>query len=150
MDLQLQKKTAIVTGSTAGIGLAIAHALAREGASVIVNGRSQARVDEAIQEIKQESPTATVKGVAADLSTIAGVHQLAREVHEIDILVNNLGIYEAKPFEKITDEDWRHIIEVNLMSGVRLSRLYLPKMRERNWGRIIFISSESAVQTRWK
>jgi len=147
MDLQLQKKTAIVTGSTAGIGLAIAHALAREGASVIVNGRSQARVDEAIQEIKQESPTATVKGVAADLSTIAGVHQLAREVHEIDILVNNLGIYEAKPFEKITDEDWRHIIEVNLMSGVRLSRLYLPKMRERNWGRVIFISSESAVQT---
>ena len=147
MDLQLQKKTAIVTGSTAGIGLAIAHALAREGASVIVNGRSQARVDEAIQEIKQESPTATVKGVAADLSTIAGVHQLAREVHEIDILVNNLGIYEAKPFEKISDEDWRHIIEVNLMSGVRLSRLYLPKMRERNWGRIIFISSESAVQT---
>jgi len=146
MDLQLKDKTALVTGSTAGIGLAIAEALACEGAAVIVNGRSQTRVNEAINRIRNETSCSHLKGIAADLSTDAGLQQLAREASDVDILVNNLGIYEAKPFDQITDDDWRHILEVNLMSGVRLSRFFLPKMRQRNWGRVVFISSESGVQ----
>jgi len=146
MDLQLKDKTALVTGSTGGIGLAIAEALAREGAAVIVNGRSQTRVNEAINRIRNETSSSHLKGIAADLSTDSGLQQLAREASDVDILVNNLGIYEAKPFDQITDDDWRHILEVNLMSGVRLSRHYLPKMRQRNWGRVVFISSESGVQ----
>jgi len=146
MDLKLQGKSALVSGSTAGIGLAIAQTLAQEGASVIVNGRSEARVTQAIAKIKQSTPDAKVTGVIADAATKAGVEQIFEQVPHVDILVNNLGIYEPKAFVDITDEDWLKIFEVNVLSGVRLSRQYLPKLLEQNWGRIIFISSESAIQ----
>jgi NAD(P)-dependent dehydrogenase (short-subunit alcohol dehydrogenase family) len=142
MDLELRGKTAVVTGSTAGIGLAIASLLATEGAAVIVNGRTQQRVKEAIKQIGSGS----VRGVAADLATAAGVEEFVRQIPETDILVNNLGIFEPKPFEEIADADWFRFFETNVMSGVRLSRAYLPRMRERNWGRIVFVSSESALQ----
>lgn len=141
MDLQLKEKRALVTGSTAGIGFAIAAALAREGAAVIVNGRTQKRVDEAVSRIG-----GAVQGIAADLGTVRGVEETVRRFPEVDILVNNLGIFDPKPFERIPDEDWMRFFEVNVMSGVRLSRHYLPRMVERNWGRVIFISSESAIQ----
>lgn len=146
MDLKLQGKSALVSGSTAGIGLAIAQTLAQEGASVIVNGRSKQRVTEAIAKIKQSTPDAKVTGVVADAATKAGLEQIVEQVTQVDILINNLGIYEPKPFFEITDEDWLKIFEVNVLSGVRLSRQYLQKMLEQNWGRIIFISSESGVQ----
>ncbi|MGO9022164.1 MAG: SDR family NAD(P)-dependent oxidoreductase [Syntrophobacteraceae bacterium] len=146
MDLQLKNKTALVTGSTAGIGLATASLLAREGAAVVINGRSQRRMDEAVEQIRQEHEGARVKGVAADLGAKEGFELLAGVVPAIDILVNNLGIYEKKPFTEISDEDWLRIFEVNVLSGVRLSRFYLPKMLEKNSGRIVFISSESALQ----
>jgi NAD(P)-dependent dehydrogenase (short-subunit alcohol dehydrogenase family) len=142
MDLKLQNKTAIVSGSTGGIGFAIASALAQEGAAVVVNGRTKQRVSSAVDQILKVSPKAQVSGVTADLSRI---EELFRQVPETDILINNLGIFEAKPFEEITDLEWRHIFEVNVLSGVRLSRHYLPLMLKKNWGRIIFISSESAV-----
>lgn len=145
MDLQLTGKVALVTGSTAGIGLAIAHTLAREGASVIVNGRTQAAVDEAISRIHAETRGA-VRGFAADLSRAEAAEAIVRRHARIDILVNNLGIFEAKPFEDIPDDDWRRFFDVNVLSGVRLARLVLPEMKRANWGRIIFISSESAVQ----
>lgn len=145
MDLKLQGKTALVSGSTAGIGLAIASVLAQEGATTIVNGRTSERVKQATQQIQQQVPHATLKELAADLSTVAGIEMVFQQFPELDILVNNLGIYEAKPFESISDDDWRNIWDVNVMSGVRLSRFYLPKMLQQNWGRIIFISSESAV-----
>lgn len=145
MDLKLQGKTALVSGSTAGIGLAIASVLAQEGATTIVNGRTSERVKQATQQIQQQVPHATLKELAADLSTVAGIEMVFQKFPELDILVNNLGIYEAKPFESISDDDWRNIWDVNVMSGVRLSRFYLPKMLQQNWGRIIFISSESAV-----
>jgi NAD(P)-dependent dehydrogenase (short-subunit alcohol dehydrogenase family) len=141
MDLQLTGKRAVVTGSTAGIGLAIASLLAREGASVIINGRTQERVDEAIGRIGQN-----VRGVAADLGTAEGVEEFVRQMPECDILVNNVGIFEPKPFGEISDADWLRFFQTNVMSGVRMSRAYLAGMRERNWGRIIFISSESALQ----
>ncbi len=144
MDLQLQGKSALVTGSTAGIGFAIAEALAREGARVIVNGRTARRVDEALAKLKSSGLAA--EGLAADLGTAAGVDEAIRRHPDVDILVNNLGIFEAKPFEQIPDADWLRFFEVNVLSGVRLSRHYLPRMKERNWGRIVFISSESAVQ----
>ena len=146
MDLQLTGKRALVTGSTAGIGFATALGLAREGASVIVNGRSEARVAKAIEEIREDCPGVEVTGVAADLGSATGCVYLAQSVPEIDVLVNNLGIYEAKPFAEIPDEDWLRLFEINVMSGVRLSRHYLAQMRERDWGRIVFVSSESAVQ----
>ncbi|WP_341526877.1 SDR family NAD(P)-dependent oxidoreductase [Nostoc sp. UHCC 0302] len=146
MDLKLDGKSALVSGSTAGIGFAIAQLLAQEGASVIVNGRTQQRVTQAIDKIKQTTPNAQVSGVVADLGTKAGVEQVIQEVPHVDILVNNLGIYEPKPFFEITDEDWLNIFEVNVLSGIRLSRKYLQKMLDQNWGRIIFISSESAIQ----
>jgi hypothetical protein len=146
MDLQLKGKRALVTGSTAGIGLAAARALAAEGASVVVNGRGQTRVDAAIQEIRRTHPGADVLGVASDVSNAAGCAKLAKEVPEVDILVNNMGIFEPKPFEEIPDFEWMRFFESNVMSGVRLSRQYLPAMRGRNWGRILFVSSESAVQ----
>ncbi len=146
MDLQIKGKAAVVTGSTAGIGLAIAHSLAAEGAWVVVNGRTEKRVDAAVREILKAHGNAQVRGVAADVSKAAGCAKLVQAVPSADILVNNMGIFEPKPFEKITDEDWMGIFEANVMSGVRLSRHYLPGMRERNWGRIVFISSESAVQ----
>ncbi len=141
MNLQLEGKRALVTGSTAGIGFAIAEALANEGATVIVNGRTQKRVDEALAKLKGR-----VEGVAADLGTPEGAVEVARRYPDVDILVNNLGIFEPKPFEQITDEDWRRFFEVNVLSGVRMSRQYLPGMKQRNWGRIVFISSESGEQ----
>lgn len=144
MDLHLKDKTALVTGSTAGIGLEIARALALEGASVIVTGRDQAKIDGAITAIKA-SGGAAVSGIVADAASAEGAASIARQVPTVDILVNNLGIYESKAFGDITDADWSRFFEVNVMSGVRLSRAYLPGMIERNWGRIIFISSESAL-----
>ena len=140
MDLQLHGKTALVTGSTAGIGLAIATALAQEGASVIVNGRTQARVDAAMHE------SGAAHGFAGDLGTERAARELAARFPSVDILVNNLGIFEPKPFTEILDDDWRRFFEVNVLSGVRLSRLYVDGMRSRNWGRIVFISSESGLQ----
>src|SRR5256712_7279064 len=146
MDLQLSGKTAVVTGSTAGIGLAIARALAREGAAIVVNGRTEARVRVAAEDVRRAAPGARVSGVATDLGTAAGVAALIARVPATDILVNNLGVYAAKPFSDITDAEWSGIFETNVLSGVRLARHYLPGMFARNWGRVIFISSESAVQ----
>jgi len=145
MDLKLDGKLALVTGSTAGIGLAIAESLAGEGVRVIVNGRTEERVREASARIQAAYPKAQLQGLALDLSTAKGALETTRQFPEIDILVNNLGVYEPKPFEEITDEEWLSIIEMNFMSGVRLSRHYLPRMRFEDTGRIIFISSESAV-----
>ena len=145
MDLKLQDKRAVVSGSTAGIGYAIAVALLQEGASVTINGRTEERVAAAFDRILTSFPDAKVSGVAADLSTEAGAEKLFRAVPVADIVINNLGIFEAKPFVEITDEEWRQIFEANVLSGVRLSRYYLPEMLARNWGRIIFISSESAL-----
>jgi len=144
MDLKLNDKTALVTGSTAGIGLEIARALAVEGAKVIVTGRSQAKLDEAVNGIRA-SGGANVSGVLADAATAEGAQALLKAVPAVDILVNNLGIYEMKAFADITDADWLHLFEVNVMSGVRLSRGYFPGMIDRNWGRVIFISSESGL-----
>ncbi|MCB0630376.1 MAG: SDR family NAD(P)-dependent oxidoreductase [Saprospiraceae bacterium] len=146
MDLNLKEKTALVTGSTAGIGLAIATELAREGASVIINGRTQDRIDNAIFKIKTEVPEAIVTGVVADFGEKTSIDRLLEEVVMVDILVNNVGIFEPKDFADISDEEWNEMMEVNLMSGVRLSRRYFPKMLAQNWGRILFISSESGVQ----
>jgi NAD(P)-dependent dehydrogenase (short-subunit alcohol dehydrogenase family) len=140
MDLQLKGKKALISGSTAGIGYAIADSLAREGASVIVNGRTKSRVDAAIQKL------GSGQGLVADLGTSDGVASATAQFPDVDILINNMGIFEPKPFEKIPDEDWFRFFEVNVMSGIRLSRHYLPRMKASGWGRIIFISSESAVQ----
>jgi NAD(P)-dependent dehydrogenase (short-subunit alcohol dehydrogenase family) len=142
MDLQLEKKIALVTGSTAGIGNAIAAALAREGASVIVNGRTQAGVDAAVAKIKEETG-GEVRGFAGDLSLASAAEALLRVHPTVDILVNNLGIFEVRAFADITDADWQRFFDVNVLSGARLARLYFPAMVARNWGRIIFISSES-------
>ena len=146
MDLHLKDKLALVSGSTKGIGLAIATGLAREGAITIINGRTENSVQAAQDEIRQASPHAKLHGFAGDLSDAPTVEKLVREFPAVDILVNNLGIFEPKPFEQIPDEDWRRFFEVNVLSGVRLSRAYLPAMKQKNWGRIIFISSESAIQ----
>jgi NAD(P)-dependent dehydrogenase (short-subunit alcohol dehydrogenase family) len=145
MNLNLSDKIAIVTGSTAGIGFAIAAALAQEGATVVVNGRTSERVEEAIDKLHHTTPDAQLQGVVADLGTVDGAHQLFSQVPAADILVNNLGVYAAKSFTDISDADWRQIWETNVMSGVRLSRHYLPLMLQKNWGRIQFISSESAL-----
>lgn len=144
MDLGLQGKTAVVSGSTAGIGFAIAATLAQEGAKVVVNGRTEARVTAALAQIRERITNADVRGVAADLASSAGVQMLVKQIPEADILVNNLGIFEVKSFAEISDADWLRFFEANVLSGVRLVRHYLPFMLERNWGRIIFISSESA------
>lgn len=146
MKIDLSKRSAIVTGSTAGIGLAIAQGLADAGASVVVTGRTQARVDAAIAEIKKAVPAAKLSGVAADLGTAEGAAALIKAVPNTDILVNNLGIFEPKPFFDITDEEWSRFFEVNVNSGVRLSRHYAKGMADRGWGRVQFISSESGVQ----
>lgn len=146
MDLQLRGKRALVTGSTAGIGFAVARLLAREGASVVVNGRQQERVDAALNRIRQETGNAEVRGIAADLGNGSGCTALTAELSDVDVLVNNVGIFQPKAFEQIADDEWLRFFEVNVLSGVRLSRHYLPGMRERNWGRIVFISSESALQ----
>ncbi len=145
MNLGLKGKTAVVSGSTAGIGLAIATALAAEGAAVVINGRTEARVAAALEKIRGELEEADVRGVAADLGTRDGVETFLNDAPEADILINNLGIFEAKSFAEITDADWLRFFEVNVLSGIRLARYYLPGMLEENWGRIIFISSESAV-----
>ena len=144
MDLKLKDKTALVTGSTAGIGLEIARTLAVEGAKVFVTGRDQARLDAAVSDIRA-SGGANVSGVVADAATAEGAAALLAAVPQVDILVNNLGIYEMKAFADITDADWLHLFEVNVMSGVRLSRGYFPGMLQRDWGRVIFISSESGL-----
>ena len=146
MDLKLTGKVALVTGSTAGIGLAIAQALASEGAHIYVNGRTQQRVDAAIAEIRSHAAHAKVDGIAADFSSAAGAEAVVKKLPAVDVLVNNVGIFEPKPFGEIPDADWLRFFEVNVMSGVRLSRHYLPGMLKKNWGRIVFISSESGVQ----
>jgi NAD(P)-dependent dehydrogenase (short-subunit alcohol dehydrogenase family) len=145
VNLLLEGKKALVTGSTAGIGFAIARTLAGEGASVVVTGRTQNRVEAALKRIQKDIRDAKVSGIAADLATARGCAKCIEAMPAIDVLVNNLGMYEPKPFEKITDDEWHAIIETNFMSGVRLCRDYLPGMNTANWGRIIFISSESAV-----
>jgi NAD(P)-dependent dehydrogenase (short-subunit alcohol dehydrogenase family) len=145
MKIDLSEKTALVTGSTSGIGHAIAKGLAAAGASVVVNGRTQAKVDAAVAAIAKTVPESKVRGIAADVSTAAGCKALAAALPDVDILINNAGIFEPKGFFDITDEDWTRFFEVNVMSGVRLSRAYLEGMLKRNWGRIVFISSESAL-----
>ena len=146
MDLKIEGKVALVTGSTAGIGFAIARLLATEGVHVYLNGRTQGRVDAAIEEIRRHHRTVIVDGIAADFSSSAGAETVIANLPTVDVLVNNVGIFEAKPFVEIPDTEWYRLFEVNVMSGVRLSRHYLPGMLKKNWGRIIFISSESAVQ----
>jgi NAD(P)-dependent dehydrogenase (short-subunit alcohol dehydrogenase family) len=146
MNLGLQGKLAVVTGSTAGIGFAIATTLAEEGARVVINGRTPARVEAAVEKLRLHKRGAEFTGVAADLGTASGVDAFLKEIPTADILVNNLGIFEIKPFLEIADADWQRFFEVNVLSGVRLTRHYLPAMLKKNWGRIIFISSESAQQ----
>jgi NAD(P)-dependent dehydrogenase (short-subunit alcohol dehydrogenase family) len=148
MDLHLEGKRALVTGSTAGIGFAAAAGLVREGAQVVVNGRSTERVRAAVERLKGMAAHASqeISGIAADLATSQGVADLIKQLGDVEILVNNMGIFEPKPFEEIPDADWFRFFETNVMSGVRLSRHYLPRMKQRNWGRIVFVSSESAVQ----
>jgi NAD(P)-dependent dehydrogenase (short-subunit alcohol dehydrogenase family) len=145
MKFDLSGKTALITGSTTGIGYAIASGLAANGAIVAVNGRSQAKVDAAVATITKALPGAKVRGVAADVSTAAGCKTLVAALPEADILINNAGIFEPKEFFDVPDDDWSRFFEVNVMSGVRLSRGYMPGMLKRNWGRIVFISSESAL-----
>jgi NAD(P)-dependent dehydrogenase (short-subunit alcohol dehydrogenase family) len=146
MDLGLKGKRALVTGSTAGIGLATARALAGEGAHVTLNGRTEARVAEAVSRLRRELAGASVEGIAADLSRADGCRALIGRLPEVDVLVNNLGIFEPKSFEQITDEDWMRFFETNVLSGIRLARQYVGGMRSRNWGRIVFVSSESGLQ----
>jgi NAD(P)-dependent dehydrogenase (short-subunit alcohol dehydrogenase family) len=145
MDLKLRGKRTLITGSTAGIGFAIARGLARERAEVIVNGRTEEKVAEAVRRITSEMGS-NATGIAADLSGAEGVNRLLERAGRIDILINNVGIFEPVPFVEISDQDWFRFFELNVMSGVRLSRALLPGMLRRNWGRIIFISSESGVQ----
>jgi NAD(P)-dependent dehydrogenase (short-subunit alcohol dehydrogenase family) len=145
MKIELSGKTALVTGSTAGIGHAIAKGLAATGAEVVVNGRSQGKVDAAVAAIAKAVPGSKVKGVAADVSTAAGCKTLVAALPDVDILINNAGIFEPKGFFDIPDEDWSRFFDVNVMSGIRLSRAYMQGMLKRNWGRIVFISSESAL-----
>ena len=145
MDLKLENKTAFISGSTAGIGFSIAKALADEGANVIVNGRSEASVKQAVESLKSTAK-GNVDGFAGDLSIAAEAEKLTKQFPEVDILINNLGIFEPVPFEEIADEDWLRFFEVNVLSGVRLTRAYLLAMKQQNWGRVIFISSESGVQ----
>jgi NAD(P)-dependent dehydrogenase (short-subunit alcohol dehydrogenase family) len=146
MDLQLTNKLALVSGSTKGIGLAIAIGLAREGAKVIINGRTEKSVAEAVAKIHKDVPKAKLESFPGDLSHAGTAEKLAKQFPNVEILVNNLGIFEPKPFDEIPDDDWRRFFDINVLSGVRLSRLYLAGMKKRDWGRIIFISSESGIQ----
>jgi NAD(P)-dependent dehydrogenase (short-subunit alcohol dehydrogenase family) len=146
MDLQLNNKSVLVSGSTAGIGFAIAKGFAREGAMVFINGRTENKVAAAIRQLKSEIPSAQVKGIVADLATIEGTQKLIKEIPHVDILINNLGIFEPVNFFESTDENWLKMFDVNVMSGIRLTRYYMQKMLTKNWGRIVFISSESALQ----
>ena len=145
MIIDLSGKRAIVTGSTAGIGFAIAAGLAESGAAVVINGRSQGSVEAATARLAAKFPQVKIEGVAADLATPAGVAAFLKRAGDTDILVNNLGIFEPKPFEEISDDDWHRFFDTNVLSGIRLSRHFLPGMRQRDWGRIVFISSESAL-----
>lgn len=145
MDLQLKNKKALVTGSTAGIGYAIAKSLATENAEVYVNGRTDERVKKAVDSIKAETGNQNVHGLIADFSKVNQVNELIIQLPEVDILVNNVGIFEPKSFKEISDADWFKFFEVNVLSGIRLSRAYFDRMLAKNWGRIIFISSESAI-----
>jgi NAD(P)-dependent dehydrogenase (short-subunit alcohol dehydrogenase family) len=145
MNIDLSGKTALVTGSTSGIGHAIALGLAGAGANVVVNGRTQAKVDQAVAAIAAVAPGRKIVGVAADVSTADGCDALVTAHPDVDILINNTGIFEPKPFFDIPDEDWTRFFDVNVMSGIRLSRAYMPAMLTRNWGRIVFIASESAI-----
>ncbi|WP_022698475.1 SDR family NAD(P)-dependent oxidoreductase [Euryhalocaulis caribicus] len=145
MNIDLSGKTAFVSGSTKGIGRAIAAQLARQGAAVMINGRTQASVDTAVNELRDADENAEVFGVAADCSTAAGVEAVLKAAPEVDILVNNVGFFDPKPFFDLDDDDWTGAFDVNVMSGVRLSRAYAPGMKEKGWGRIVFISSESAL-----
>lgn len=147
MQINLSGKRAVVSGSTVGIGFAIAQGLAQAGAAVVINGRSPDRVAAAVAKLTAAVPGADAVGVAADLATAAGCAALTAQIPDADILVNNLGIFEPKPFLEIPDEDWTRFFETNVMSGVRLSRAYLPGMLARNWGRVLFIASESALNT---
>lgn len=146
MDLQLDHRLALVTASTKGIGFAIARSLAREGARVIINGRTAASVDGAAARILAEVPDAQLERFAGDLGSAGDIDRLVAAFPDVDVLVNNLGIFEPKPFEEIPDTDWLRFFEVNVMSGVRLSRAYVGRMKARGWGRIVFISSESGIQ----
>ncbi|CAM3989057.1 SDR family NAD(P)-dependent oxidoreductase [Mucilaginibacter galii] len=146
MNLQLKNKLAFVTGSTAGIGYAIAKQLAAEGAHVVVNGRTAERVNAAVESIIEETGNQEVKGLIADFAKPDEITQLISDLPQVDILINNVAVFEPKAFNDITDEDWLKFYEVNVLSGIRLSRAYFSKMLEKNWGRIIFISSESALQ----
>jgi NAD(P)-dependent dehydrogenase (short-subunit alcohol dehydrogenase family) len=145
MKIDLSGKTALVTGSTSGIGHAIAKGLASAGASVVLNGRAQAKVDAAVDALAKALPDCKLRGIAADVSTAPGCDALVAALPDVDILINNAGIFEPKGFFDIPDEDWTRFLEVNVMSGVRLSRAYMKGMLQRNWGRIVFISSESAL-----
>jgi NAD(P)-dependent dehydrogenase (short-subunit alcohol dehydrogenase family) len=145
MKIDLSGKNALITGSTAGIGYAVAKGLAESGADVVINGRGQAKVDSAAGRLASAISGSKVRGIAADVSTAAGCQALAAALPEVDILINNAGIFEPKGFFEIPDEDWSRFFETNVMSGVRLSRAYLPGMLKRNWGRVVFISSESAL-----
>jgi NAD(P)-dependent dehydrogenase (short-subunit alcohol dehydrogenase family) len=145
MQIKLNGKTAIVTGSTRGIGYAIALGLAGAGATVVITGRKQTDVDTALASLRAAVPGATVRGVAADLGGAAGFEVLKAAEPQADILVNNVGVFELQPFAEIPDSEWTRFFEINIMSGVRASRAYLPGMQEKNWGRIVFISSESGV-----
>lgn len=146
MNLHLSDKLALVSGSTKGIGFAIAQGLAREGARVILNGRSQASVDDALARLRAGQGDAKVEGFAGDLSNPQQIATLVQRYPAVDVLVNNLGIFDPKPFEDIDDQEWLRFLDVNLLSGVRLSRAYLPGMKQKNWGRVVFISSESGIQ----
>src|SRR3954465_13308604 len=146
MDLQFTGKVAFVSGSTAGIGFAIAQRLGLEGADVVINGRTDERVRVALAQIKADVRNVDIRGIAADLGTAEGCAEVVRQLPQVDILVNNVGIFAPKPFEQIPDAEWEKFFSVNIMSGVRLSRAYLPGMKERNWGRVVFISSESGLQ----
>ena len=146
MDLQLSNKSVFISGSTAGIGFSIAKTFAKEGARVYLNGRSADKVAEAVRKILSEIPQAQVYGITADLVTEEGLEKATRELPEVDILINNLGLFEPVDFFESKDEDWYKLFNINVMSGVRLSRFYMPKMLEKNWGRVVFISSESGLQ----
>ncbi len=145
MDLQLSGRTAFVSGSTQGIGYAIAEALLREGAAVVINGRDEGRLRAAVERLQHAVPGAAVSGIAADLEDPEQTRRLLGSLGDVDILVNNVGLFEVKPFAAISDEDWQRYLDVNIMSGVRLSRHVLPHMLATRWGRIIFVGSESGV-----
>lgn len=145
MDLHLTRKRAFISGSTQGIGYAIARALLREGASVVINGRDDDKLQRSVQQLERDFPGARVLGIAADFADAADTQRLIEELGAVDILVNNVGLFEVKPFADITDDDWARYLEVNVLSGVRLSRALLPTMMSAGWGRIIFVGSESGV-----